>query len=96
MQSLESVPLKTLASAIDRVLGKVIVERLSNLQQYSLQEAGEKALPAGRAVFLTVITEIICIFFLFQPKVPHLVSKTSISTLFSFYTDMLYEDVTSR
>ena len=44
----------------------------------------------------TVITEIICIFFLFQPSVPHFVSKTSIYILFSFYTNMLHEDITSR
>ena len=44
----------------------------------------------------TVITEIICIFFLFQPNVLHFVSKTSISILFSFHTNMLHEDITSR
>ena len=41
----------------------------------------------------TVITEIICIFFLFQPNVLHLVSKTSLSILFSFHTNMLHEDI---
>ena len=44
----------------------------------------------------TVITEIICIFFLFQPNVLHLVSKTSLSIRFSFHTNMLHEDITSR